>query len=376
MSESEKFDVLIIPYYMYTHDEIIKHLIYSNNDSSIVRYKLIYFSYNVKLDKLNSVFLNKYEYLNFNLIKKKDSSSIFFSFLYLPVLVINTILVIINIIKLRPKAIVFGTDLGGIYIRLIQSVLSVFTKIKFIVIQNTNFLDTTRRKEIEPNFPNFIRQLINLLGLNRIFYFSSDIPGSYLNNNYVLCRDIESQEIIRKTSINTIVYKNPLSIRKNKSMNFNDNRKKTLVYYTEVLDEIFDYSDVIFFYQKLFYNLKNLCFSDFKVKVKFHPRENERIVSYLIDNFSDDFEFVFNEYIVEELIINSDLTIAVSSAVIEKSLLLKVNILKINIDSDLNQIISKENIDKCISMTENFQFENFKFEYPNEIINKIVLNQY
>lgn len=374
MIKSNKADVLILPYYMYTHCEIISQLMLSNCDSNFVRYTIFYLSYNKELDRLNLPFLNAYNYKKVNMIKKNDSSSLFFSFLYLPVLAINSLLIIINIIKLKPKAIVLGTDLGGLYIRILQSLLSTFTKIRFIVIQNTNFLDTTSRKEIEPNFPVFIRLLINFFGLNRIFYFSSDIPGSYLNSSFVLCRDLESQEIIRKSSKNTMVYKSPLLINTKKSFSLNDNTKKTLVYYTEVLDEIFDYNSVIFFYKKLFCSLIGLSNFGFILKVKFHPRENHRIISFLIDNYSDNVDFVFNDCNVEELIVNSDLTIAVSSAILKKSLLLKVNILKIDFDSNLDLIFTEENIDRCILETGNFHYEISDLEYPSEIIENLIIN--
>ncbi len=351
-------EVLIIPYYYYTHYSIFCDL-YDQIIKNEWNPSFVSIKGNKELDTINFPYVQKLnetkkKVININLLPTNEKSTLLEKASRLISIFRNFRRLKLFIKEAKPEIIILGTDLGGIYIRRIQDIAK-NRKIKICIFQNTLFLPTLYRKDIAPQYPFYILQFLWICGLKRTFAFSSDIPGTYIQNSYVFPLGKKSLKIIADTgkapnyihmAINSSVDLNPqyTSQKRQQIVNsfFNANKlcreDILLTYFTETLQEVHGI-EYLKSMNEMLYAVFNKLPSNFRVIIKFHPRETQEIISHFKNTFIGKRYLFFEDIAPNELIISSHISIAKCSAVLINSILLKTPILSINTIQSNNELI-------------------------------------
>ena len=324
-------EILIIPYYLYTHFSIYQNLL--KNISLQNKIELLYYSFNRNLDKLNYPYLDKLNHTKINLIKTSSQTNVFLSIIKIPVHLINILIIQLAILLRRPKLIILGSDLGGFYIRVLQYLNQ---NCKFLVIQSTKFLKTERREEIEPKFKWPIKNLIYFLKLDKLIFHSNDTPGSFNERAIVACQTTDYFTAISKYNRNVFIYDYQEAISTNEGFDL-INIEETIVLYTEALHEVTTGIDFNSVYKQIIDQLLEVKkLTGKNIAIKYHPRESRPLVSYIRKEFGDLYEFnssIPGENIVSTCLIN----LAFESAILEISKILGKPYLELNLE-DLDKI--------------------------------------
>lgn len=341
-------NVLIVPFTFYTHFDAFR-LIHEELKTRKNNVKYFYIAENLFFKKLNQKYL---DFIDRNdLIEVKimelsgDIGLVTRSINFLKYL-INFRTIAKKFIEQNPDVVVLGSDLGGIYIRKIQEICKK-KNIVVIIIQTVLFLPNNDRKELSTYFPSLVHFILEYLKLHKIFTFSSDVPGMYLESSHVFALGKTSKEIVESfgkgakyvhsmgnPGFDIVSSKKFTLLTENNIKNLMKipPKAKYIVYFTETIQAVYGYK----YLTDLHANLRSV-FDDlnemFFIIIKFHPREtdNDRV---LIRNqftgekyrFIDDIDITYLSYY-------SEICLAHMSAVILQPILVNKPILNININN-------------------------------------------
>ena len=248
---------------------------------------------------------------------------------------------IANIQKMiNPDAIVLGSDLGGINVRLLLAQIN-HNKTKVIV----NYLC-----DVPPAANNFqfgfLNNILSKINLNifkfaRAMIFRGEIVGSFDTKSHIF---VASSEIVSKL-VSMGIKRNRLSLYNNFKNTFSNNVTKNsllgisnnlfvVAFYTECIQDVYgiEYAEKI--YSDLSSLFINLSLNGIYVIVKPHPLEPKTMLNIINKKFNESNMLVVEKIDACSLIRIADVNVAHYSKVLITACMMKKCVLSINLKSD------------------------------------------
>lgn len=336
--------IFILPYVFYTHFDSF-NLVFQELKNRNIDVKYFYIHTNDYFDELNSPYLKKIkkdDIIEVKTYKTENNHNYLSRLVAFLIYLVNFRIISKRFLYKQPDLIILGSDLGGVYIRKIQDICKQ-KKVGVIVIQTTLFIPTVERKDLSLNLPKFGNVVLKIFGLYRTFTFNSDIPGSYMENNFVFALGESSKKIMLsfgKSSNLIFATGNPafdylfFNLPKNRN-EFTDRLElprdcRYIVYFTETIQLINGPKYLDKLHKKLneiFTSLPNDVF----IIIKLHPRETTSDKIKIREQFRSNKYRIIENGELKELIYFSELCILHYSAVMIECLLLRKPILSLNI---------------------------------------------
>lgn len=258
-------------------------------------------------------------------------------------LLLNRIKIHFFLRKHKPKLIVLGSDIGGIYIRMIQDSADLLG-IKVLIINTHPTLPELM--PINKTISKKRKYWLKKFGLYKPLHFSKRTIGAYLSDSIIAVSGSSIKDDLTKAGIHPqriVVTGNPLhddlfdmlNERNKQQTKFEltSSNRMILVYFTGMFQEK---------YSKEYLRLLNKTLIEsvdqqrIKLVVKFHPREpNDIIETYKSDLELAHAHYVEDEYDAVELILAGDVILAdIGSSLIPQAILAGKPCLILNLQKD------------------------------------------
>ncbi|OCA87864.1 hypothetical protein A8F94_08475 [Bacillus sp. FJAT-27225] len=246
----------------------------------------------------------------------------------------------------RPKLIVIGSDLGGVYIRIIQDCCR---KLNIKVLILNTHPNRPNMKDAEYSIPTRRLQLIRKFNLEKTLYFPKRTIGSYLPNSAVAVPGKVVKEHLVKQGISPdrifitgnpvhdgvyeLVANKKINITKEKERHGLDVSKKLIVYFSSLANEKYgaEYLD----------SLNTLIHKEWEgsgsqLIIKFHPREDDESKQIYVNTFgTQHVKYEANEFDSILLMAMADIVITdTGSSILPQAMLLRKRCLVLNLMKD------------------------------------------
>jgi hypothetical protein len=246
----------------------------------------------------------------------------------------------------RPKLVVIGSDLGGVYIRIIQDCCR---KLKIKVLILNTHPNRPNMKDAEYSIPPRRLKLIRKFNLEKTLYFPKRTIGSYLLDSAVAVPGEVVKGHLVEQGINPdrifitgnpvhdglyeLVANNEVDIAKEEAHHGQDASKKLIVYFSSLAHEKYDVD-----YLKSVNGLikKEWGNSGTRLIIKFHPREDDQSKQLYVKTFgTKHVKYEANEFDSMALLAMADIVITdTGSSILPQAMLLRKRCLVLNLMKD------------------------------------------
>lgn len=356
--------IFFVPYYFYIHYDLFNDL--KNKFNKNVKSFLLYIPNMLAKNELATYNKKKFKkdnfnYIKFNLLKFNLGLKLLSHFL-------QGICFYINYYKLKklfkhekPNAVVIGSNLGGIYIRLIQKICYAMSIPVFSYWDSKQFVDPVCPYKLK-YFPKFLKKV----------FFMEDILNWAFNNKYT--DNILFLTANNKTKMQLMGFgvdenritvsghlKYDIAYHQLRKESKADIKKDTIVVVTEVIHEVLGIDFLKTYVNVLSKILRSVSFK-MKVVIKFHPRETESTKNIYREAFVQNNNCIYVEKMdVHDLYEDALFAVGMYSQILETALLLKIPVLVLNLTKE-----SKYSIYKYSSSCSEYSSTslNLRSEYP------------
>lgn len=364
--------ILLASYHFHLQKELFLHLFDSFKKEFIDTILLPTYIVPRNEHDINAFPIKKIKLLGtFSIIEKSNN------FIRMGICLIDKLYLLLFLKKWRPNIVILGSDLGGIYIRILQDLCEKLN-IPVLIIMTVNYLPAKDISYLKSN--NIINWLLSIFGMKKAVLFQEATIGKYLSNSIIGVSGYSVKEQLINEGINSArihIVGNPLhdkmlnfikisrieAIRSLQSVLPFSSNIQIITYCTEVVEEIYG----SYYNSYLNEELKRI-FDDLpdniKIVIKLHPRESQKERKALKDLFYGDRYYVIENIDLPLLLRASLLMITHVSATILDAILLNTPILRINIQHDKQYDPIVPNLDIVTS----YSFDDFNIKL-NKLIN-------
>lgn len=236
--------------------------------------------------------------------------------------ILNSIILVFRIIILKPDCLIIGSSLGGLYIRLIQSLC---LKLRIPVAS----LWLTKDKPDIKKYNRFVEKIFVKIGLDYVLNWNCNAAENR-NSVYMVSGESLKKHLLQLgiSAENIEITGNPVFekiLMKNKFVSSEKNKMecsvKKIIFFTEAIQEIYG-MEYLKHSIKLIKKSMDDCNRNAVFIIRFHPREPENIRKiYKSVLTGEKYFFSDNEILLENLIDSGFLSIGHFSAVLGMSII-------------------------------------------------------
>lgn len=271
------------------------------------------------------------------------------------------------ILEKKPSCVIVSSDLGNLNMRLLLGICMSLN----IPINIYYPTDITFEKKQIIKYYDLLSSLIRFLNCFKLFIFirallfRGEIPGGYALGSqlYVISDSVRKKICDKGIPLNKVSVLGIFLNKKKKSREdfFKeyqlDNDKKLLVFFTECIQKIYGQDYAVDLYTNIKLVFDRLP-TNISVIIKLHPREDVFIRDLINKLFIDNRYRIIHDFYTEDLLWNSDLSLAHYSRVLILAALMNKRFISINLKGDRKHTFLTSDESKILEISTYEQMES------------------